>query len=293
MKSDESIEDPWALLRRLKLGREEFCQRLLTMLILESGYPRWNTESRPSDRGLDFLRELDVQCFGDSEPLGADAVFIDEFELPSRDGNEVGCAPDYAVLIPGRLWIIELKTEAASHRADQIPSYYAYARHHYPDHRIDLTYISPPYRGAAVPAPPEGSRFTHLTWDQVMPLVELEWAQQEGVLGRIVEALGQTLDESSAKWQDWRSGRMDQPVSSGLALGRRTDADGRQRALDHRFGSIEELERVRAQLRDALVEEGSATRPWVWRAATSGGSALTATGAECGYELRVSRYGPP
>lgn len=48
---ETGMEDPWALLRRLKLGREEFCQRLLTMLILETDYPRWNTRSTPSARG--------------------------------------------------------------------------------------------------------------------------------------------------------------------------------------------------------------------------------------------------
>lgn len=70
------MEDPWALLRRLKLGREEFCQRLLTMLILEADYPRWNTRSQPSARGLAFLRDLDALCFGTSE-LSAEAVFVD------------------------------------------------------------------------------------------------------------------------------------------------------------------------------------------------------------------------
>ena len=46
------IEDPYGLLRRLRLGREEYCQRLLTMLILGGPYPRWNTRSAPSARGL-------------------------------------------------------------------------------------------------------------------------------------------------------------------------------------------------------------------------------------------------
>src|SRR5688500_13076491 len=130
------MEDPWALLRRLKLGREEFSQRLLTMLILEADYPRWNVRSRPSARGLAFLRDLDALCFGASD-LGEDAVFVDEFELPPRVEGERGGAPDYAVLDGDRLWMIELKTEAASHRRDQLPSYFNYARHHHPQARID------------------------------------------------------------------------------------------------------------------------------------------------------------
>lgn len=35
-------EDPAALAGRLRLGREEFCQRLLTTLILGGTYPKWN-----------------------------------------------------------------------------------------------------------------------------------------------------------------------------------------------------------------------------------------------------------
>ena len=58
------MDDLWALLRRLKLGREEFCQRLLTMLVLEDDYPRWNTRSKPSPRGLRFLHALDELSFG-------------------------------------------------------------------------------------------------------------------------------------------------------------------------------------------------------------------------------------
>ena len=283
-----SIEDPWALLRRLKLGREEFCQRLLTMLVLEAPYPRWNTLSEPSERGLHFLRRLDELSFGRPD-LDDGAVFIDEFDLPSRDGLEPGCAPDYAVLTASRLWVIELKTEAASHRADQVPSYFAYAGHHHPDARIDLTYIAPPYRGPALEAD-GGGRFTHLTWPEVMPLAVEIWGRQPGVLGRVIEALSQTLEESDEKWQAWRTDRLDEPAAAGRALARRTSADGRQRALDHRFDSIEELEQVRVQLRDELIQDGSDSRPWVWRAATSGGEALTATGAETGYELRLSRY---
>ncbi len=59
-----AIEDPVRLLRRLRLGREEYCQRLLTMLILGGPYPPWNTPNAPSGRGTRFLRELDALSFG-------------------------------------------------------------------------------------------------------------------------------------------------------------------------------------------------------------------------------------
>jgi hypothetical protein len=42
------MEHPDLLLARLVLGREEYCLRLLTMLILDSPYPRWNTRNEPS-----------------------------------------------------------------------------------------------------------------------------------------------------------------------------------------------------------------------------------------------------
>jgi hypothetical protein len=81
----------------LSLGREEFCQRLLTTLILHAPYPRWNTRSIPSARGISFLRCVYEQTFGPPGP-GDDLVFVDEFELRPRTDAERGGAPDYAVL---------------------------------------------------------------------------------------------------------------------------------------------------------------------------------------------------
>ncbi|HET6917459.1 MAG TPA: hypothetical protein VFH56_15325, partial [Acidimicrobiales bacterium] len=119
------LESPRELLGRLKLGREEYCQRLLTMLILNAPYPRWNSRSSPSVDGLAFLRNLYEMWFG--EWPGDEAVFVDEFELPSRFEDEPGGAPDYAVLWEDRLWLIELKTERASHRRGQISGYFELA----------------------------------------------------------------------------------------------------------------------------------------------------------------------
>jgi hypothetical protein len=75
-------EDPWALRGRLKLGREEFCQRLLTTLIVGGRYPLWNTESAPTNDGVRFLLGL-------QELVGTDAdlrncAFVDEYELAAR-----------------------------------------------------------------------------------------------------------------------------------------------------------------------------------------------------------------
>ncbi len=126
------LELPRDLLRRLKLGREEYCQRLLTMLIVEGPYPPWNSRSKPAVAGTSFLRSLNEQSYGETWPDGA-AAFVDEFELPPRHDAERAGAPDYAVLWDDRAWLIELKMEKSSHRADQIPTYFDLAHHHYPD----------------------------------------------------------------------------------------------------------------------------------------------------------------
>jgi hypothetical protein len=128
-------EPPRHLLGRLRLGREEFCQRLLTMLILDGPYPKWNSRSLPSPAGKRFLAGLHRLSFGAGD-WPPDGIFVDEFELPKRHDAEAGGAPDWAVLWPDRLWIVELKTERASHRAAQIPSYFELGRHHHPARRL-------------------------------------------------------------------------------------------------------------------------------------------------------------
>ncbi len=175
------MEDPHALLRRLKLGREEYCQRLLTMLILDGDYPRWNTRSAPSATGLAFLRALDELSFGGAD-VAEDAVFVDELDLPRRSEDEPGCAPDYGVLAADRLWIIELKTERGSVRSGQVESYFELGRHHYPELRVDLTYLTPGMSAVAVGAP-SGSRFVQVTWEQVMPLINDAWSERDRVDG--------------------------------------------------------------------------------------------------------------
>lgn len=214
---------------------------------------------------------------------------MDELDLPARGDTERGGAPDYGVVAASRVWLIELKTEAACHRANQIPSYFELAQHHFPEQQIDITYVSPPYRGAPLSAP-EGSRFDHVTWEDVLPLVRKHWDRAGAEAGRIVDGLTQVLEENEGPWGQWRQTRTEDAVASGVRLAARTSADGKQRALYHPFGSLEELESVRIELRDELAAAGSSSRPWVWRAASSGGEALTVTGGESGYELRLSRY---
>ena len=309
-----AMEDPIALLARLKLGREEFCQRLLTMLILDDAYPRWNTRSAPSPAGTRFLRELDALSFG---AAGADPeVFVDEFDMPRRHESERGCAPDYAVLWDDRLWMVELKTEKASHRPAQIPGYFELAQHYYPDRRIDLTYLTP-----AMPLSPpplrERSRFSHVTWEQVAELIRQVWADGDEPQRRAVEALTDVLDGVGSSWPAWRETRLavtdlerdaaahpqvDLPTAQAealaLALAQATSRDGSQRALDRPFANLEELQGLRLSVREAIRAEPEGTPirhvlPWLWDATSSGGKALTANGEQTGYELRLSRYMSP
>ena len=83
-------------------------------------------------------------------------------------------------------------------------------------------------------------------------------------------------------------------VAAAIDLARAVAADGQQRALEHPAGDLEELQRLRVAVRSTLCAEadGSPLRhvlPWLWQT-TSGGTPLTAAGADTGFELRLSRY---
>ena len=171
-------ESPQELWRRLKLGREEFLQRLLTTLIVGGDPPPWNAPRPPSEQGGRFLRQLDGLAHGDesSGPGLADPdTFVDEYMLPKVDESAMNGWPDWAVLWPDRAWVIELKTEAGSHRDDQLPYYLLLAAAAYSGCRVDLTYVTGPLSKPA-PRLGDGQRYSHLKWSQVLPLVEAVWA---------------------------------------------------------------------------------------------------------------------
>ncbi|MFC0552562.1 hypothetical protein ACFFHJ_16860 [Planotetraspora thailandica] len=310
-----TIEDPLHLLGRLRLGREEYCQRLLTMLILGGPYPRWNSRNSPSERGGRFLQELDALSFG-AGGWGTQPIFVDEFDLPRRHDNEQGGAPDYAVLWNHRLWMIELKTEISSHRRGQLSGYFMLADHHYASNRIDLTYLTPPMPLTA-PAALERMRFAHLTWAQVSALIVDVWGNGDDTERRTVEGLLAGLDSIGTDWPAWRATQLDHqlpgveasvvtadnqttadPFSEAMALAEATGRDTQQRVLNHSATTLEDLQQLRLSLREAIcaLPDGSPTRhvlPWLWNATTSGGTALTISGQDSGYELRLSRYRKP
>lgn len=170
-------ESPTALWGRLKLGREEYLQRLLTTLILDGDAPPWNTPRSPGTSGRRFLELLDEAVHGPQVRGGSSMspeVFIDEYLLPKLEEEAANGWPDWAVLSDERVWVIELKTEAGSHRSDQLPYYLRLAAAAHPDCNLDLTYITGPL---TKPAPEllEGQRYSHLTWQEVLPLVDTAW----------------------------------------------------------------------------------------------------------------------
>lgn len=294
-------ETPKELLARLKLGREEFCQRLLTTLLLAAPYPKWNARSSLCPAGVTFLRALYERNFDAPWPNG-DPVFVDEFELPARHEAEKGGAPDYAVVWPDRLWLIELKTEKASHRHQQIPQYFELARAHHPHAAIDVTYITPPMEARYTPQNP-WERYAHIAWGDLEEAIRTTWPAPEApgekeVVDGLIDAI-KSLDKKPA---EWRAGLVaatesEQVMQRGLDAAAATASDGVQRAIDFRPGDLDELLELRLRLRDELAAapEGSPlrhVRPWTWRIESTG-APLTEAGRELGFEIRLSRYAKP
>lgn len=312
------FETPHELISRLKIGREEFLQRLITSLILDGPYPKWNSRSTPSSSGTVFLRALHGLSF-DTGWEGDDITFVDELELLGRSDDEKGGAPDWAVLWPNRIWIIELKSEAGSHRHDQVPSYFDLARYHYPGAAIDLTYLTPPMHAPFEPSTPQ-SRYAHVTWEQVVPLVRAHWgdsdsSSQQACVDGVSEGIG-NLHLPPRAWLDSYVG-VNTPVAEpeasevksviteelfdierAMELVVETAADHRQQAIDVRFDGLDSLLEARNEIHETIVERsepGSPLRhvrawPWRWE---STGSPLTASGNDVGMELRLSRYQKP
>lgn len=321
------FETPAALLGRLKLGREEALQRLLTCLILHGPYPRWNSRNSLSPAGESFLAALYERHFGPWP--GASPLFVDEFEmLPERD-DERGGAPDYALLWEDRIWIIELKSERGSHRADQIPSYFRLAHHHFPAAAVDLLYLTPPMSAPYEPDTP-WARYAHATWGEVADLIRQTWPAgsvpgQQAVIDGLLDSIA-TLDLTPPEWRARllgqavadaaptaaapmtvegavelikapRSTTLTEALEQALAAAELTASDGKQRGIEYAADSYEALLELRLLVRDALaaVPRGSPMRHvevWRWRL-ESLGQPLTRVGREHGVELRLSRHAKP
>jgi len=226
-------------------------------------------------------------------------VFVDEFDLPRLTEEERGGAPDYAVLWPTRIWLIELKTEPGSHRRDQLPSYFRLGAHHHPGMPIDITYLTPEMK-VADPEIVAPNRYAHVTWQQVAGLVEGVWADvspTEG--GEVRDRLLETINQLATPVATWRQALtgvdvVDDDLPQAMRLIEATADDGQQRALDAELTSLEALQQLRLDVRRSIAQtpDGDPRRrvlPWLWTPA-SGGVPLTSAGRITGYELRLSRY---
>jgi hypothetical protein len=226
-------------------------------------------------------------------------VFVDELELPSRTEAEHAGWPDYGVIWDDRVWIIELKTEAVSHRPGQLSHYADLAKNYYPGKQIDITYLTPPIHKDLDQMEP-GVGCAQLTWDEVMPLVSATWRDGGAWQRSAVAALSEVLSRSGTSWTNARPRHLsvNHATDQGLELAAATADDGTQRAVDVSVTDPEDLDESRLKINDALrsAANGSPLRrvqPWIWNTQTSGGQALTSAGAETGYELRLSRYAEP
>jgi hypothetical protein len=280
-------EDPDMLLKK-KLGREEYCQRMLTSLILGRTYPHWNSRNRPSENGMLFLCRLHEKAF--RTRLEGQCDFVDEFELPPKHDDEKGGAPDYAVFSAKNLLIIELKTEVGSHREGQLPSYAELAAHHYPGLQIEIIYITPDME-TTVSAALGNVPFKHLFWSEIATLVQQCWGNSlhagEGLLN---EALQREI--ASLKTPARRFRMNAQIIREAIRLSPMVQETGVQSGIEVTAGGLEDLMYLRVRIREMLARTDGVknVRPWIWYAKTSGGTALTTQGHEVGCELRLSRY---
>jgi len=281
----------------------------------------------PSEKGQEFLRLLDEAAHGPGEHwsrVDVPVTFVDEYLLPKLEAAAANGWPDWAVVWSDRVWMIELKTEAGSHRPDQLSYYLQLAAAAHPSCSLDLTYITGPLKKPA-PELVAGQRYSHLTWGQVLPLVEEVWgrstrpevADYVQIITALVNNLGTlrpsqqrdiVIGGSLAPAIDLEAGFEGEDVltvRSGadfnarpnpvdlLQLARETAIDGRQRGVG--ACDPEELEALRDQARAAIMSLAAedVTRfvlPWLWQSDRTDGRALTAEGEEFGYELRFSRY---
>lgn len=123
------------------------------------------------------------------------------------------------------------------------------------------------------------------------------------------------LESIGGSWTTWRTEQLaekhpatPEPVAGpaerpavlemALTLAEATAEDGRQRAVNHPSADLEDLQQLRLAVRQAICSAPAGThlrhvQPWLWNTSASTGHALTMTGQETGYELRLSRYKSP
>lgn len=304
------FEQPDRLRHRLDSSREEYAQRLLTSLIVGGAYPAWNSRNPACASGSAYIEALWELSFPGCRWPGGTCAFVDEFNLPARTSAERGRAPDQAVEWADVLWLIELKTEKASHSPAQVPDSVALARHHHPGKEIFFTYLTPP--ATYVIDLPDWVTFTHLTWADVLPAIRRIWGSptppQKATVDGLIDVLA-NLHLTKADFiatlpalepvQEVRDVRdFDAVFDEATALAALTAEDRTARVLEWAAPSLEALEELRLRVRDwlAAAPPGSPLHhvvAWKWSATTTDGSPMTDAGRVPGFELRFSYYTAP
>ncbi len=282
-------EDPDLILKKHKLGREEYCQRMLTSLVLARPQPRWNTKNKPSEKGKLFLERLYELSF--SSKLDSPLEFVDEFDLPAFNADEKGATPDYAIFTSTKLWIVELKTEAGSHRKEQLPMYAKRAQHHYPQLQVAMLYLTPEMVKITSPSF-EVHYFAHLYWSDITALIKEVWTasphKEECLLQESLqrEIASLTNVPASIYRQDA------EVIRTSSTLAELVQKTGEQQGVEITNEGHEHLIDLRLRIRDSLARTQGVqnVKPWIWYAETSGGTALTNLGRDVGCELRLSYY---
>jgi hypothetical protein len=283
--------DPIELRARKRYGREEYVQDLLACLIVAGDAPRWNTPTLPTSRGRRLLADIAAHA-GVKLDEGAPLMFVNEFELLRRHESELSGWPDFAIVCPDRLILIELKTESASHRRGQLAHYTDLAAFRHPGKQRTLIYLTPPLaRNAALDPIP----FCHVFWDDVATIIERTWADAPTDEQRVAAFLADFLKRLDERWVGATTApRIPATMTVAgdsrlLELAVQVAADGRQRAADIEWTDPEQMDEIRVALRNTLGASATPVRPWIWNATSSGGKALTDSGRRLGYELRFSR----
>jgi len=283
---------PWEdhdKLLHMKLSREEYCQRILTSLILGGLYPKWNTKNKPSENGFVFLNGLHELSF--DFQIEPPIIFVDECELPAISNGESGSGyPDYALFWDQHIWIIELKTESSSHRKDQLPLYLKLASYHYPNHKIKILYLTSEMNRIKS-AGPEKHSFSHLFWSEVSPLINKIWSESNYKPERILEsALQRELSKLGTPYKIFIDNA--ETIRHAMNLSLQVQETGKQMAVEVKASGLDEINELRIRIRDALkrLDGTNNVKPWIWFEKSSGGKPITELGRQVGCELRLSRY---
>lgn len=279
--------------RDRRKSREGFAQHALASFMVGGPIARQNTPHSLCEQGRRLIERLDTELFGRPHP-GTSELFV-EFKLSGRDEGEGNGYPDLALLWSNRLLVTELKTEPGSVREGQVDQYAELAVHHHPELQVDVLYLT---RDEVDSPPPVGGvGYANVTWERLGPWIQDAWhdATDEDHLaaalftdyidqvlraGRFLPPPSPTPDRSTVATTD------DAQLAEALDAAQRAVEIDDQTSYEYPWGSPEEAKGFRRALIEALSPE-LPVDPWVWRSST-GGAALTPTGAATGIELRLS-----